>query len=140
MYNVVGRHGFCVTFGLYNIYNIIECIHSRAVRQGLVPVLLKGSTALEVLFNVGGIFAVEALELLVELCVSCVNVVDVGIVIVSSSPSVLTPLLYPVKQNNGSMLQDQSLLYSHISESRLQLYIGERFCYKSRICGLAIEW
>ena len=56
---------------------------------------LDGGSSLQVLLDLGGVFAVEALRLLVELGVPLVDVVDVGVVVVRPAPAVLGPLLDP---------------------------------------------
>ena len=56
---------------------------------------LNSGSPLQVLLDLGGVFAVEALRLLVELGVPLVDVVDVGVVVVRPAPAVLGPLLDP---------------------------------------------
>lgn len=51
--------------------------------------------SLQVLLDLGGVFAVETLGLLVELGVPLVDVVDVGVVVVGPASAVLGPLLDP---------------------------------------------
>ena len=65
---------------------------------------LDGGSSLQVLLDLGGVFAVEALRLLVELGVPLVDVVDVGVVVVRPAPAVLGPLLDP------GMAKDRSAL------------------------------
>lgn len=50
------------------------------------------------MFDLGRVFAVETLRLLVELGVPLVDVVDVGVVVVGPASAVLGPLVYPANR------------------------------------------
>lgn len=67
------------------------CINSRVLEP------LHSRASLQVLFDLGRVFAVETLRLLVELGVPLVDVVDVGVVVVGPASAVLGPLLDPAK-------------------------------------------
>lgn len=56
---------------------------------------LDSCASLQVLFDLGRIFAIETLRLLVELGVPLVDVVDVCVVVVGAAPAVLGALLNP---------------------------------------------
>lgn len=64
------------------------------------PEPLHSCASLQVLFDLGRVFAVETLRLLVELGVPLVDVVDVGVVVVGPASAVLGPLIYPVNRKS----------------------------------------
>lgn len=57
---------------------------------------LHSSSSLEVLFDLGSIFPIEAFGLLVELGIALVDVVNVSVVIVGPSAAVFSPFLNPI--------------------------------------------
>lgn len=59
---------------------------------------LHSCASLQVLFDLGRVFAVETLCLLVELSVPLVDVIDVGVVVVGPASAVLGPLLDPARK------------------------------------------
>lgn len=62
------------------------------------PEPLHSCASLQVLLDLGRVFAVESLRLLVEFGVPLIDVVDVGVVVVGPASAVLGPLLYPVNR------------------------------------------
>lgn len=71
----------------------IQTRHTACLLRAAEP--LNSCTSLQVLFDLGRVFAVETLCLLVELGVPLVDVVDVGVVVVGPASAVLGPLLDP---------------------------------------------
>ena len=57
---------------------------------------LHSSSSFQVLFDLGRVFAVEALSLLVEFGIALIDVVNVSIVIVGTPAAVFSTLLNPV--------------------------------------------
>lgn len=68
-------------------------LHENMSAEVMDP--LDSCASLQVLFDLGCVFAVEALRLLVELGVPLVDVVDVCVIVVGPASAVLGPLLYP---------------------------------------------
>lgn len=66
------------------------------------PAPLHSCASLQVLFDLGRVFAVETLGLLVELGVPLVDVVDVGVVVVGPASAVLGALLDPANRKRES--------------------------------------
>ena len=60
-----------------------------------------GCAALEVLLDVAGVLAVEALQLFVELHVPLVDVVDVGVGVEGAAPAVLGALADPATRHTN---------------------------------------
>jgi len=69
-----------------------------------VKTVLDGCAALQVLFDLGRVLAVEPLQFLVELHVSLVDVVDVGVFIERTTTTVLGSLRYSQQTTNKSAL------------------------------------
>lgn len=83
----------------FRIVYKIQTRHTPCPPRG-GPEPLHSCASLQVLFDLGRVFAVETLRLLVELGVPLVDVVDVGVVVVGPASAVLGPLIYPVNRKS----------------------------------------
>lgn len=90
----------------------VRIVYKIQARRTAQRVSLHSCASLQVLLDLGRVFAVEALCLLVELGVPLVDVVDVGVVVVSPASAVLGPLLDPAKNAKRESRQERSLLES----------------------------
>lgn len=110
----------------------------KSQTRGAEP--LHSCASLQVLFDLGRVFAVETLCLLVELGVPLVDVIDVGVVVVGPASAVLGPFLDPAKKKKKvwySLRLCHSWLFP-INETRRGEFLGEREKFirntKFRLC------
>lgn len=83
--------------------------------------VLDGRATLEILFDLGCVFAVESFQFLVELHVALVDVIDVGVLVKCTTATVLASLGDPTQTDNRLYRQIRSQtpgLLSRLATSR----------------------